>query len=482
MVHHLITQPSIDFESRQLMAFDNDTRRAFLRQSGHGFAGLALGSLLHPLNTASGLVPTVKRKHQGTKAKSIIWLFMNGGPSSIDLFDHKPLLNKLHGQPFPGKIKTLFPYPGPIMGSPFPFKQHGQSGATVSGVLPNLARHADKLTFLRACVSDEQNHVPACYVMNTGSRQMGAPALGSWASYGLGREDSDIPHFVVMTDHRSSPEGGASLWGPGFLPSRNQGVVFRAAPDPILYLESPYGVSHAEQNRKLQFLTSINQNHAALHGRPQELETRTAAFETAFRMQSRVPKIVDLSDESSATFELYGLERPETQHFGRQCLLARRLVEQKVPFIQIYHGGYENNWDQHGGLEDGHRNNCLEIDQPIAGLLEDLEQRGLLESTLVVWGGEFGRGPTAQDRDGRDHNPYGFTMWMAGAGVKPGFSYGATDEFGYLPVEGAVTAHDLHATILHLMGIDETELQILSGGREQTPTNGLGSVVTQILS
>ncbi len=464
------------------MHTDYLSRRNFLHRNGHGFGALALGSLLGRSTSAATPWTNAGLNRPKQQAKSVIWLFMNGGPSSVDLFDHKPLLTQMHGKPFPGELKTLFPYPGPIMGSPFQFRRYGDSGASVSEVLPNLAQHVDKMTFLRACVTDEQNHVPACYIMNSGSRQMGTPTLGAWATYGLGHESTDIPHFVVMTDRRSSPEGGASLWGAGFLPSRNQGVVFRSTPTPILYLNTNDNRPSPENSRKLRYLSRINEHQSQSYGSPEELESRTRAFETAFRMQSRLPNIVDLGNETVDTLKNYGLNRPETAHFGRQCLLARRLVEQEVPFIQIYHGGYENNWDQHGGLEDGHRRNCMEIDRPIAGLLADLEQRGLLDTTLVVWGGEFGRGPTAQDRDGRDHNPYGFTMWMAGAGLKPGLSYGETDEFGYLPTQHAVTAHDLHATILHLMGIEETQLRFRSGGREQTPTNGLGEVIAPICS
>lgn len=458
------------------------TRRSFISQGGHGLGALAIGNWLSASAHAGPThVPRLERR-QRSPATSVIWLFMNGGPSTIDLFDPKPLLSKMHGERFPGTLQTLFPYPGPIMGSPFRFRQHGESGAAISDVLPQLARHADRLTFLRACVSDEQNHVPACYVMNTGSRQMGAPALGAWVAYGRGNTNDDLPSFVVMPDHRSSPEGGASLWGPGFLPNRYQGVVFRPTDEPILYLDLPSGRTPSQQSRQLEYLNRINQQYDRTHQLPSELTTRTLAFDMATRMQRKVPEVIDLTRESTNDLRLYGLDRPETAAFGQQCLQARRLVESGVPFIQIYHGGYENNWDQHGGLADGHRDNCEEIDQPIAGLLEDLARRGLLESTLVVWGGEFGRGPTAQDRDGRDHNPYGFTMWMAGGGVKPGISHGETDEFGYLPISGAVTSHDLHATILHLIGLDETTSQIQSGGRLQTPTNGLGRVVTEIVA
>lgn len=415
------------------------------------------------------------------RAKSVIWLFMNGGPSSIDLFDPKPELTRLHGQKYPGKIKTLFPYPGTIMGSPFEFKQHGECGAPVASVFPNLAQHVDDIAFLKACVASEQNHVPACYLVNTGNRQVGSPHLGSWVSYGLGSERQDLPEFVVMHDHRAAPEGGANLWSSGYLPGQHQGVPLRPSNNPILYVNRPSDLSKSTQHAQLDLLGWLNRRHLATRQTTSDLEARIGTFETAFRMQSSIPRLVDLSHETAATSRLYGLDDPECRHFGSQCLLARRMVEQGVRFIQLYHGGYESNWDQHGGLAEGHARNCYETDRPIAGLLADLKQRGLLDSTLVIWGGEFGRAPTAQDRDGRDHNPYGFTMWMAGGGVKPGISYGRTDEFGYLPVEDSITIPDLHATILHLLGLDDERLTFRHGGREQTPTNGLGRVTKEII-
>jgi hypothetical protein len=457
------------------------TRRDFLKRSGSGCGMLALSALLN--QHASGQATAdVAGLHHKPRARSVIWLFMNGGPSGIDLFDHKPELTRRHGEPFPGKVKTLFPYPGPIMGSPFRFQQYGQCGATVSHVLPHLARHVDEMTLLKACVSEEQNHVPACLVVNTGNRQMGHPPLGSWATYGLGSQNRNLPAYVVMYDYRSSPEGGASLWNAGFLPGEHQGVAFRPTRQPILYVERAADLSASSQQAQLELLGWLNHRHLAQRAETAELEARIQSFETAYRMQAAVPELVDLSRESAATQDLYALDDPSCRHFGKQCLLARRMVEHGVPFIQIYHGGYENNWDQHGGLAEGHANNCREIDRPIAGLLTDLRQRGLLDSTLVIWGGEFGRGPTAQDRDGRDHNPYGFTIWLAGGGVKGGFSFGQTDELGYLPVEDPVSMHDLHATVLHLLGLDETRLTFRHGGREQTPTNGLGRVLHEIIA
>ncbi|MCP4945596.1 MAG: DUF1501 domain-containing protein [Planctomycetaceae bacterium] len=454
------------------------TRRELLSRAGGGMGMLALSSLLRDNNAVSS--PVV---HQPTqKAKSVIWLFMNGGPSGIDLFDPKPLLTKLDGKPFPGKLKTLFPYPGNIMKSPFEFTQHGETGHHVSSVFPHLAKHVDDLTFLNACVSNEQNHVPACYVVNTGRQQVGSPNLGSWATYGLANESRELPEYVVMYDRRAAPEGGANLWSSGFLPGEFQGTLFRPGKHPILHLDRPQGLSTSTQDSQLQLLNWLNRRSATHYPDKTQWEARTKSFEMAYQMQASVPELADLSNETAATHDLYGLNDPDCKYFGAQCLLARRMVEREVPFIQIYHGGYENNWDQHGDLAGGHKDNCYETDQPIAGLLTDLKQRGLLDSTLVIWGGEFGRAPVSQDKDGRDHNPYGFTMWMAGGGVKRGYQHGETDEFGYLPINGAVSMPDLHATVLHLMGINEENLTYQFGGRKQTATNGLGHAVHEIIA
>jgi len=454
------------------------TRRELLSRAGGGMGMLALSSMLQ----SEGAANSTNVHLPVNKAKSVIWLFMNGGPSGIDLFDPKPLLTKMDGKPFPGKIRTLFPYPGNIMKSPYEFRQYGESGQFVSSVFPRLSKHVDEITFLNACGSNEQNHVPACYVVNTGRQQVGAPNVGSWATYGLANEKRDLPEYVVMYDYRSAPEGGANLWSSGFLPAENQGTLFRSGKHPILHLKRPDGLSRSTQEAQLELLNWLNERSIERYSGVQQLEARAKAFETAYKMQSSVPVLADLSSETAATLDQYGINDPKCKYFGAQCLLARRMVEQEVPFIQIYHGGYENNWDQHGDLVTGHAKNCYETDQPIAALLADLKQRGLLDSTLVIWGGEFGRAPVSQDKDGRDHNPYGFTMWMAGGGVKRGFRYGETDEFGYLPIQDSVSMPDLHATVLHLMGIDEERLTYQFGGREQTATNGLGRVVHEIIS
>lgn len=456
------------------------TRREFLSRTGGGCGLLALASLLQEEQHSRAGNST--GKSGAGQTKSVIWLFMNGGPSGIDLFDHKPDLKKWDGKSFPGKIETLFPHPGPVMQSPYRFRKHGESGATVSEVYPHLARHVDKLTFLKACRSDAQNHVPACYMVNSGVIRVGAPCVGSWMTYGLGRSSRDLPGFVVMHDPRSAPEGGANLWDTGFLPGENQGVMFRPSAHPILYLKRPAELSRSAQAAQLNLLRQLNGRHSAQHPAEPQLQARIESFETAFRMQSSAGRVVDVSQESRLTQSLYGLDDPECRAFGHQLLMARRMVEDGVRFIQIYHGGWKANWDHHANLAEDHRQRCSETDKPIAGLLADLQQRGLLDSTLVVWGGEFGRTPTSQDRDGRDHNPFGFTMWLAGGGARPGFTYGKTDEFGYRPVENSVSMHDLHATILHLAGLDHDNLTFFHDGREQSLTNNRGSVIHDIVA
>lgn len=451
-------------------------RRQLLSLAGGGFGSLALSSLLGDDRATAGRAGPAPRLHHPPQVKSVIWLFINGGPSGIDLFDHKPALARWHGTPFPEKIDTLFPYPGPIMRSPFKFKRYGESGTTVSDVFPYLARHVDELTFLKACVSGVQNHVPACYMVNSGVARVGSPCVGSWVSYGLGSENQDLPAYMVMYDHRSAPEGAANLWDSGFLPGDHQGVPLRPRGEPILYLKRPPGISAGRQDAQVDLLRRINDHHSRQRLENQHLQARIKSFETAYQMQIAVPETLQISQETEATRRLYGLDIKKCQHFGTQLLLARRLVEKGVRFVQIYHGGYDDNWDQHGGLAKGHRRLAFETDRSIAGLLTDLKQRGLLDSTLVIWGGEFGRLPVSQDCDGRDHNPFGFTMWMAGGGLKKGFHYGATDEFGYKPVENSVTMHDLHATILHMLGLDHAQLTYLHDGRDQSLTRDLGEV------
>lgn len=456
------------------------SRRDFLHQAGGGAGKLALASLLGSQLAGSQLASA--RDHQSphyeAKAKNVIWLFMNGGASGIDTFDEKPVLKKWHGEFFPQKVKTLFPHPGPVMQSPYKFNKHGESGQEVSEIFPEVARHVDDLCVIRSCTSTELNHTPACYVANTGVSRVGSPALGSFATYGLGTENENLPGFVVMYDHRSFPEGGANLWSSGFLPPKYQGVPFRPQGEPVLYLNR--STSEYRQNHRLNLLNKLNRLHQEKNRHNPELEARIESFETAYRMQTAVPELVDLSRESQKTLDLYGLDDPKSEPFGKRLMLARKMVENGVRFQQIYHGGWDRNWDSHGSLEKNHRELAFEIDKPIAGLLTDLKRRGLLDSTLVIWAGEFGRLPLSQNEDGRDHNPYGFTIWMAGGGVRSGFSYGQTDEFGYKAIENPVSMNDLHATILHLMGIDHEALTFFFNGREQTMTNSLGHIVKDL--
>ena len=449
------------------------SRRNMLRLAGLG-AGLA---------SFSGIADGFFRKALGAptnrqKAKNVIWLFMNGGPSAIDTFDHKPELKKWNGKTFSTDVKTLFPFPGPLMTSPYKFNRFGESGLEVSSIFPHVAKHADELCVVKSCTSTQLNHVPACYMMNTGDSRVGHPTLGAFMNYGLGTENSELPGFVVMMDRRSAPEGGANLWNSGFLPPMFQGVPMRNTKEPVMFLNSS---KHKErQKNQLELLSKLNSVHSASHQTPAILTSRSKTFETASRMQDTFPKLLDISTESAATQKLYGLDDRHCQHFGNQCLLARRMVEQGVRFQQIFHGGWTFNWDSHTSLKENHQELAREVDKPISGLLADLKQRGLLETTLVIWGGEFGRLPVSQDVNGRDHNPYGFTMWMAGGGVKNGFVYGSTDEFGYQAVVDPVTVHDIHATIMHLMGIDHEKVSFRFNGRDQTMTNGQGHVLREL--
>ncbi|MEE2639504.1 MAG: DUF1501 domain-containing protein [Planctomycetota bacterium] len=450
-------------------------RRGFLAAGVS--AGMGACSTLDAFSTS--IAPKI-RQHS-PKVKSVIWLFMNGGPSSVDLFDPKPTLDKWDGKKFPGKIETLFPHPGPIMRSPFRFKKHGESGQSVSECFPNIAKQVDKLTFLKSCFADSHNHTPACYMVNSGVTKAGSPCLGSWISYGLSPKGSELPGFVIMHDQKSAPEGGANLWASAYLPGEYQGLPFRSSSQPILYLNRSQKISRKCQAAQLKMLDSLNRKHQDKFPHP-EFASRQQSFEVASNLQASLPQIADLGNETAETHRLYGLDQETTQPFGRQLLSARKLVENGVPMIQIYHGGWKSNWDNHSALEEQHRDLCASSDRPIAGLLTDLHRRGLLEETLVIWGGEFGRTPTSQDRNGRDHNPFGFTMWMAGGGLKKGISYGETDDFGYHAVENRVSIHDLHATILHLLGLNHEELTFRYGGREQSLVSGLGDVVTDILA
>lgn len=476
-----------------------NTRREMIWEMGAGFAGLALGSLLNSdgfswgkLHAADERLATPlapKPSHFPTKVKSVIFLLMNGGPSQVDTFDPKPALEKYAGQPLP-QDKQFINSGGRAVGLLTPsvrkFEQGGQSGLPISDFFPNIRKHADKLAVVRSCFTDTHAHGSALVQMNTGKPIIGRPSIGSWAVYGLGSENQNMPGYVVMLDKRGGPIGGQPNWSSGFMPATYQGTLFRPVGNPILDLASPSYLERNAQREQLDLLAQLNDEHLNTRPGASELLARSASYELAFRMQSEAPEAVDLAMESASTLQAYGVDREPTAEFGRNCLIARRLVERGVRFVQLYSGGghLEETWDAHESVEKNHGRHASETDQPIAALLEDLEQRGLLESTLVVWGGEFGRMPFSEGtgKPGRNHNPYGFSMWLAGAGVQGGIAYGATDEFGFAAVENRVHVHDLHATILHLMGIDHTLLTYFHQGRNERLTDVYGNVIQGILA
>ncbi|HTM55255.1 MAG TPA: DUF1501 domain-containing protein, partial [Pirellulales bacterium] len=365
------------------------------------------------------------------------------------------------------------------------FAKHGQSGIEVSSLFPKVAEHVDEMAIVRSCHADSFAHGSGLLQMNTGSLRQGYPSLGSWVTYGLGTMNQNLPSYVVMLDHRGGPIGGAPNWGAGFMPAGYQGTQFRTTGDPIIDLSPRGGVTRAQQRQQLDLLSTLGQMHREQLPRDTELAARLETYELAFRMQQHAPEAVDLARESAQTHARYGLDNPATEKFGRRLLMARRLVERGVRFVQVYSGGghFDENWDAHQGMKKNHELHCAETDQPIAALLDDLRERGLHDETLVVWGGEFGRTPTSQgDNKGRDHNPRGFSMWMAGGGIKGGQAYGATDEFGYAAVEKPVHVHDLHATILHLMGLDHEALTFFHGGREMRLTDVEGNVLEELIA
>ncbi len=464
--------------------FCRRTRREFLWQAGAGFTGTALAGLMAlegaKLQAGSGastgkdtnpLKP--RRPHHPAKAKSVIFLFMYGGPSHIDTFDHKPKLNALDGKTI--AVKTFGRggkrNEGRVVGTPWDFKRYGQSGKWVSDLFPHIGGCVDDIAFLHSLTADSPIHGSAMLQMNTGKILSGSPCLGSWVNYGLGSASENLPGFAVMLDPIGGPISGAKNWASGYMPATYQGTVLRSAGDPILDLQRPAGMGAGTQRRVLDALREFNADHAALHPENSNLAARIASYELAFNMQRHAPEAVDLTRETAATRRLYGLDDPRTEEFGRRCLLARRLVERGVRFIQLYAGGAHNddNWDAHTDIEKNHNFHAGRTDKPIAGLIQDLKQRGMLEETLIVWGGEFGRQPTAEYEKGtgRDHNAYGFTMWMAGGGVKGGVSHGQTDDIGANAVEHPLHVKDLHATVLHLMGLDPNHLSFFHGGLDQ---------------
>lgn len=468
------------------------TRRHFFTQSAmFGIGSLALNALLR----SDGLTATQNgpqaAPHFAPKAKRVIFLFMAGAPSQLDLFDHKPALNKYDGQDIPqefiqGERFAFIKGTPKLLGSPFEFARHGQSGQVMSNLLPHLAKHADEIAIIRSLKTTQFNHAPAQIFMNTGHQIVGRPSMGAWLTYGLGSDNRDLPGFVVLISGENNPDGGKSCWGSGFLPTGYQGVEFRAKGDPVLFVSNPDGISDATRRQSLDAIRDLNQMNRRMTGDP-EIDTRIAAYEMAYRMQSSVPELTDISQEPASVHESYGT-RPGQASFANNCLLARRLVERGVRFVQLYHWG----WDMHGngvGVDIPTKlpRMCREIDKPIGALLTDLKQRGLLDETIVIWGGEFGRTPVNEARSGskllgRDHHPRAFSYWLAGGGIKPGVTIGQTDEIGYNVVEDPVEVHDLHATVLHLLGIDHTKLTYKFQGRDFRLTDVHGNVVKKLLA
>jgi hypothetical protein len=450
-------------------------RREMLLQAGSGFGALALAAMAARSRPASAAPP---RPHHPPRATSVIFLFMEGGPSHIDLFDPKPALKQLAGKPLPESFGTVITAMGearsPVLADQRVWKQHGQSGLWVSDWLPHIATQADELAVIRSCVGDGINHSGGMCQMNSGSVLGGRPSLGSWVTYGLGCETDDLPAYVVMQDNPTGVVNGPRNWGAGFMPAVYQGARLSGGEPPIENLVPPQGILPARQRAKLDLLRELDDTYAAAVPHQTELEARIRSYELAYRMQAAAPEAVDLSAESEETKQLYGLDDQPTASFGRNCLLARRLVERGVRFVQLYHGA-GSKWDAHSGIEKNHSELCRQMDKPVAGLLADLRRRGLLDKTLVVWGGEFGRTPMSEKGNGRDHNPTGFTMWMAGGGVPGGTVIGATDEAGLKATEDKMHVHDLHATILRILGLDHMELVYTFKGRPERPTLNEGT-------
>ena len=465
------------------------SRRDFLRTAGGGFGAVALSWMLKNDGLAFAQEPAdplaPRPAHFAAKANRVIYLFMHGGPSHVDLFDPKPDLTRLHGKPLPdsfGAVATRRKVErNPLLASKRVFKKHGRSGIEISDFLPHTAHFADELAVVRSCWADSVNHPQAVYQMNTGSILMGKPSLGSWVGYGLGSENRDLPAFVVLPDPAGGIKGGPPAYGSGFLPASYQGTLVRGGESPILDLKPQPGMTPDRQRKTLDLIGRLNSRHLDSRGEDGELSARIASYELAYRMQMAAPEAVDLSTESAETKALYGLDNRVTSEFGTRCLLARRLAERGVRFVQVYSGDV-NGWDAHDDVEKNHATMCARTDKPVAGLLADLKGRGLLDDTLVIWGGEFGRMPMSEQGKGRDHNPHGFTVWMAGAGIRGGTVHGATDAVGLRAEVDRVHVHDLHATILHLMGIDHTKLTFPRNGRDERLTDTSGEVVRAILS
>jgi hypothetical protein len=463
------------------------TRRRFLFQSGGGISGLALACLLNQdglLGDQSPYAP--KRPHHAARAKSVISLFMSGGVSHVDTFDPKPALKRYAGQPLTGKGEVVVRqgYPGPLMPSPFEFQRYGESGIEVSEIFPHLASQVDDLAVIRSAYSSSNDHVQAHYELSTGVIRMGYPSLGSWVAYGLGTENQSLPAFLVIYDTHGGPPGGPANWSSGFMPAVYQGTALRPSDEPIFDLKPPAGVTPEQQRAQLELLGKLNEFYAGQNPGSTELAARTSSYELAFRMQSVAPEAIDLNREPEVTRKLYGLDNPVAAPFGKQCLMARRLVERGVRFVQLFHGGLGNlavdTWDAHMNVKENHTRHAAQVDQPIAALLQDLKATGLLDSTLVIWHGEFGRMPISQSGIGRDHNPGAMTVWLAGAKIRGGQVIGASDEFGYKAEQQPVSVHDLHATILDLLGLDHTKLTFRYNGRDLRLTDVYGTLIPQI--
>jgi hypothetical protein len=479
------------------------TRREFLWEVGGGFAGLALIDLLsrdgffvqHAQAAdkagAVGSAPYLlapKKPHFAAKAKHAVFLFMNGAPSHVDTFDYKPALTRFNGSPYQGhaSVGSNGRPVGHLMQTPFTFRKYGQSGLQISSLFPHTSQFADDLCVIKSLYTDTAAHASGCLQMNTGVVQIGKPSMGAWLSYGLGTINDSLPSFVVMTDPRGGPIGSASNWSAGFMPAAFQGTLFRSQGVPLLDLATPPGVSQRTQRDALDLLARLNQEHLQVRPGDSELAARIQSYELAYRMQTTAAEVVDLNREDAKTRDMYGLNNPRTADFGRKCLITRRLLEKGVRFIQLYSGGghLEDTWDGHSDCIANHQLHAGETDQPIAALMADLKRTGLWDETLLIWGGEFGRTPTSEGvgKPGRDHNPHGFSMWLAGAGVKGGQAIGATDDIGFRAVEDRCHISDFHATILHLMGLDHTKLTFLYQGLQQRLTGVRGNVVDQVLA
>lgn len=462
-------------------------RRQLLQRAAVGFGGLAAASLLadSPHAIAGAVPQTTLAPHFPARAKRVIFLFMKGGPSHLDTFDPKPLLTRDHGQPLPfAKPRVQFAPTGNLLKSPWQFQQYGESGTWVSDLFPHLSQRVDDLCFIHSMHGTNPAHGGAVLKLHTGSDNFVRPSMGSWVSYGLGTDNQNLPAFITICP--TLAHGGVNNWGSAFLPATYQGTPLGNASVPADQARVKF-ISNAQlptavQRRQLEQLRLINEAHLAHSGPEASLAARIEAFELAFRMQTEMPEAEDLTQESQATQALYGMDDPVTANFGRMCLMARRFAERGVRFIQVTHSDSKVQWDQHSDLENGHAKNAREVDRPIAGLLADLKARGLLEDTLVWWGGEFGRTPTVEGSNGRDHNPEGFTMWLAGGGVKAGYHHGATDDYGFYATHDKVHIHDLHATLLHLLGLDHERLTYRYAGRDFRLTDVEGHVVTPIIA